>query len=114
LLFGRRVGAQGVLDAVAELGQDAFGQVARVLGDEIDADALGADQADDLLDLVDQGLGRVVEQQVGLVEEEDERGFSGSPTSGSCPRTAPEQPQQEGGIEPRAKLISVVASSTLI
>ena len=39
-----------MLNAVAQLGQDAVGNVGWVLGDEIDADALGADQAHHLLD----------------------------------------------------------------
>jgi hypothetical protein len=70
--FARRVGAERMLDAVAELGKHGFGHVERVLGDEIDADALGADQPDDLLDLLQQRLRRVVEQEVRLVEEEDQ------------------------------------------
>ena len=72
LLVARRVGAQRVLDAIAELAEHGVGHVDRVLRDEIDADALRADQAHDLLDLVEQRLGRIVEQQVRLVEEEDE------------------------------------------
>ena len=70
LLLRGRVGAQRVLDPVAELAQHRRRHVRRVLGDEIDADALGADQPHHLLDLLDQRLGRVVEQQVRLVEEE--------------------------------------------
>ena len=52
----RGEGAQRVLDAVAELGEDVAGHVVGVLGAEVDADALGADQPDDLDDLVDQRL----------------------------------------------------------
>ena len=69
-LIARGEGAQRMLDAVAELARDRVGNVDRVLGDEIDADALRADQPHDLLDLVEQRLGRVVEQQMRLVEEE--------------------------------------------
>jgi hypothetical protein len=60
------------------------GNVERVLRDEIDADALRADQAHHLLDLLQQGRRRLVEQEVRLVEEEDQLGFSMSPTSGNC------------------------------
>jgi hypothetical protein len=69
-LVARGEGAERMLDAVAELARDSVGNIDRVLGDEIDADALGADQADDLLDLVEQRLGRIVEQQMRFVEEE--------------------------------------------
>ncbi len=100
-LFGRGVGAQGVLDAVAQLGQDAVGNVGRVLGDEIDADALGADQAHDLFDLFAQGVGRVVEQQMGLVEEEDEARLFGVADLGQLFEQFRQQPQQEGGVEAR-------------
>ena len=65
-------GAQRVLEAIAELAGDVLGDIARILGDEEDPDPLGADQPHDLLDLVDQRPGRVLEQQVRLVEEEDQ------------------------------------------
>ena len=45
-----------MLNAVAHLGEHDLGHVERVLGDEIDADALRADQADDLLDLLEERL----------------------------------------------------------
>ena len=51
------------------------GQVGRRLGDEEHADALGADQPHRALDRVDERVGRVVEQQVRLVEEEHELGL---------------------------------------
>ena len=84
LLVARGEGAQRVLHAVAELRQNLVGNVERVLGDEIDPDALGADQPHHLLDLVEQRLGRIGEQQMRLVEEEHQLGLVGrSPTSGS-------------------------------
>jgi hypothetical protein len=61
-----------MLHAVAELARNGVGNVERVLGDEIDADALRADQAHDLLDFLQQRLRRVIEQEMRLVEEEDE------------------------------------------
>ena len=51
-LIARREGAQRVLDAVAELPEHRVGNVERILRDEIDADALRADQPHDLLDLL--------------------------------------------------------------
>jgi hypothetical protein len=73
-----------MLHAVAELAEHRVGDVERVLRDEIDADALGADQAHHLLDLFQQRRRRIVEQQVGLVEEEGQLGLGRSPASGSC------------------------------
>ena len=55
LLIARGEGAKGVLDAVAELAENGVGDVDGVLGDEVDADALGADEADDLLDAGAEG-----------------------------------------------------------
>lgn len=101
LALGRRVGAQGMLDPATELSEHVLGQVARVLRDEIDADALRADQADNLLDLVDQRLRRIVEQQVGFVEEEDELGLVRVADLGEPLEQFSQQPQQEGGIQTR-------------
>ncbi len=53
-LIARREGAQRMLHAVAELTQHGVGHVGRALRDEIDADALGPDQPDHLLDLLDE------------------------------------------------------------
>ena len=65
-------GANRVLDARTQLAEHVVGNVGRQLGAEEDADALGPDQLDGLLDLVQERLGRVGEQQVRLVEEEDQ------------------------------------------
>ena len=91
-----------MLDAVAQLAGDLVGDVDRVLGDEIDADALGADQAHDLLDLFEQRRRGVVEQQMGLVEKEAQLGFVGIADLGQLLEQFRQQPQQEGRIEPRA------------
>ena len=50
------IGAQRMLHPVAELRQHALRNVDRVLRDEIDADALRADEAHDALHRLDQGL----------------------------------------------------------
>ena len=88
-----------MLDAVAELGEDGLRQVERVLRDEVDADALAADEADDLFDLFDEGLRGVVEEEVGFVEEEDELGFFHVADFGQFLEEFGEQPEQEGGVE---------------
>jgi 3,4-dihydroxy 2-butanone 4-phosphate synthase/GTP cyclohydrolase II len=101
--FGRE-GAQGVLHPVAELAEHAVGHVHRVLGDEVDTDALGADQPHHLLHLVHQHLRpwRVVEEQVRLVEEEHQHGLVRIAEFRQLLEQLRQQPQQEGGIELRA------------
>ena len=88
-----------MLDPVAQLAQDRVGDVGRVLGDEIDPDALGADQAHHLLDLLQQGLRRIAEEQVSLVEEEGELGTVGVADLGQDLEELGHQPEQEGGVE---------------
>ena len=61
-----------MLKAVAKLRQDFFRYVDRVLRHEINPNPLGADQANNLLDLVEQLFRRLVEEKVRFVEEEDE------------------------------------------
>ena len=99
LLVARRVGAQRVLDPVAELAQHRLRNVERILGHEEHAHALGADQPDHLLDLVEQRLGRVVEQQVGLVEEEDHLGLVAIADLGQALEELGQQPEQEAAVE---------------
>ena len=59
-----------MLHTVGELGEHIVGDVGRALADEVYADALRADELDDLNDLLDECLGAVGEQQVRLVEKE--------------------------------------------
>lgn len=63
---------EGVLDAVAELGEDGIGNVGGVLRHEIDAYALASDESDDLFNLVNKALWGVGEERMGFVEEEYE------------------------------------------
>ncbi len=88
LLVVRRERAQRVLDAVAELAEHVGRDVLRRLGDEEDADALGADQPDRLRDRLDERLARVAEQQMRLVEEEDELGLARRRPPRAASRTA--------------------------
>ena len=85
-----------MLDAVAELPQNAHGNVAGVLGDEIHADALRANQPDDLLQRFQQRLGAVVEEQVRLVEEEHHARLVQIAAFGQQLVQLRQHPQQEG------------------
>ena len=90
-----------MLHAVAELAKHLVRDVERVLRDEVDADALRADQAHHLLDLLEQGRRRLVEQEMRLVEEEDELGFVHVADFRQLLEEFGEQPEQEGRIEAR-------------
>ena len=89
-----------MLDAVAELAQHRVGDIRRVLGHEVDPDPLGADQADHLLDLLQERLRRVPEQEVGLVEEEGQLGPVGVAHLRQDLEQLRHQPEEEGGVEP--------------
>ncbi|EXI76575.1 MAG: hypothetical protein AW10_04160 [Candidatus Accumulibacter appositus] len=100
-LVTRREGAQRVLDAVAELAENAVGNVERILGDEIDADAFRANQAHHLFDLFQQGGRRFAEQQVRLVEEEHQLRFFDIADFGQLFEKLGQQPEQESRVQPR-------------
>ena len=88
-----------MLDAVAELSEDVVGDVGRVLRDEVDADAFASDQTDDLLDLVYQRFGGVLEERVRLVEEEYQLRLVEVADFGQGGVELGEQPQQEGAVK---------------
>ncbi len=88
-----------MLHPVAQLAGHFLGNVDRVLRHEEHAHALGTDQPHDLLDLVFQRLGRIVEQQVRLVEEEHQLGLFRIAHLGQALEQLGQQPQQEGGVE---------------
>ena len=98
-LIARGIGAQCVLDPVAKLPGDLFGNVDRVLADEIDPDAFRTDQPDHLLHLVEQRLRGIVEQQVRFIKEEHQPGLFGIAHFGQRLEQFAHQPQQKGGIE---------------
>jgi len=75
LLIAWRERAQRMLNPVAELPKDDIGNVQRILCDKVNAHALRANQTNHLFDLFQQDLGRVVEQQVRLVEEKGQLRF---------------------------------------
>ena len=89
-----------MLHTVAELPQHVLGHVGGILGAKIDADPLGPDQPRDLFDLVHQCLGRVVEQQVRLVEEEHQPRLVRVAHLGQRLEQFGQQPQQERRVEP--------------
>ena len=91
------MGAQGVLDAAAQLGQDLVGHIRGRLGDEHDPDALGADEADGAHHGLQEGLGGAGEQQVGLVEEEHHGGPVRVAHLGQGLEELGQQPHEEGG-----------------
>ncbi len=66
-----------MLDAIAKLAQHGVRDIEWILRHEKYAHAFGADQAHDLLDFVEQGLRRIGEEQMRLVEEENELGLFG-------------------------------------
>ena len=101
LLLGRGVGAQGVLDAVGELGQDIVGDVGGALRDKIDADTLRADQLDHLDNFLDQGFRAVAEEQMRLVKEEDHAGFGKVADLRQLFKQLGHHPEQEGRIDGR-------------
>ena len=78
-----------------------LGHVDRVLRDEINADALRADEPHDPLDRLDQRLRRIVEQKMRLVEEEHELRLVEIAHLGQFLEQLRHQPQQEGRVEAR-------------
>jgi DNA-binding TFAR19-related protein (PDSD5 family) len=90
-----------VLDPVAELTENGIGDVERILRHEIDADALRADQAHHLFDLLQQRRRRFVEQQVRLVEEEHQLRFVEIADFRQLLEQLGQQPEQEGRVQAR-------------
>ena len=91
------MGAQGVLDPAAELGQDLVGNIRGGLGDEDDAHALGADESNRAHHGLQEGLRGTGEQQMGLVEEEHHGGLVRVADLGQGLEELGEQPHEEGG-----------------
>jgi hypothetical protein len=69
-LVPRGEGAQGMLYPVAQLAEYGIRDIKGILGDKIDPDPFGADQAHNLFDPVFQYLGEIFEKEVRLIEEE--------------------------------------------
>ena len=109
-----RVGAERVLEAVAELAQHDLRHVGRRLRDEIDADALRADQAHDLFDLVERALRRVGER-AGAPRRRRRRASAcrDRRLRGAAPRVRSSSQSRKRGVEPR-RATSCSAASTFI
>ena len=90
-----------MLHAVAELTEDRVRNIRRALRHEVDAHALRPDQAHDLLDLVDEGSRRIVEQQMGLIEKEHEGGLVGIADFREMLEKLRKHPQQERRVQLR-------------
>ncbi len=93
-----------MLHAVAQLAQHLIGHIGRGMGDEEDAHALGANEAGHQLDLLQEGLVRIAEQQMRLVEEEDQLGPIQVADLGQRLVQAGQQPQHEGREQDRPVL----------
>ena len=98
-LVARSEGTKRVLHAVAQLACHFLGNIDGVLRHEIDAHALRTDQSHHSLDGVLQGVRRIVEQQVRLVEEEHQLRLLRVAHLRQAFEQFGQQPQQEGGIE---------------
>ncbi|MCY1291948.1 hypothetical protein D9M70_411550 [compost metagenome] len=69
--------------------------------DEVDAHALGSDEAHDLFDALRQHLRRIVEEQVRLVEEEHQLRLVRVAHLGQFLEQLRKQPKQEGRVKTR-------------
>ena len=70
-----------MLQLVAQLCQYAFGYVGWLLGDKVNTDALGTDEADNLFNLIQKGLRCILKNQMSFVKKTI-LGLSKSPASG--------------------------------
>jgi len=70
-----------VLDAVAELAQNGFGDIERVLRHEVDADALGPDERTTCSIFSSSAFGASVNSRCASSKKNTSFGLSGSPTS---------------------------------
>ena len=88
-----------MLNPVVQLRGHRVRNVDRVLGDEIYAHTFGPDKADDLFDLLKQGLWCIVEQQMRLIKEENELRLVRIANFRKRFEQFGKQPQKECGIE---------------
>ena len=91
-LIGGREGAKSVLHAIAELAENGVRDIEGILRDEINANTLGTNQADNLDDFLFDRLGKIGEEQVGFIKEENELGLFGIADFGEAFEKAGEQP----------------------
>src|SRR4029453_16157012 len=104
LLVARRVCTQGVLNSITKLAQNLVRHIVWKLGAEVHADAFGSDQANDLLHALAQRLGRVVEEQLGFIEEENDLRLVQVPHFGQVFEELRQKPEQKARIQPRLQV----------
>ena len=90
-----------MLYSVTDLSENAFGNVGGVLCDKPNADALGANKSNDLLNFVNQCFGCVVEQEMSFVKEERKLGLFKVAGFGEHFIDLGEHPQKERSVEKR-------------
>lgn len=90
-----------MLNAIAQLGQDRIGNVARILRDEVNTNPLRADEFDCLLDLIDQGARGPIEQQVRFIKEKCNTGPVRIANFGQFLKKLGQQPKQHQRIKIR-------------
>src|SRR5262249_41538525 len=91
--------AERMLDPIAKLSRDPVWHIARTLRHIINADAFGADQPGDALDLFEHGLGGAVEQQMRLVEQENQLRLVEIANLGQRLKQLVQHPQQKRRVE---------------
>ena len=85
-----------MLNARAKLSKNLVGDVGGGLGDKHNAHALGTDQTNRLHNRLQELLGGVGEEQVGLVEEEDQLGLIRIAHFGQRLEKLSQEPHEEG------------------
>ena len=99
LLVARCESTQSVLNTIAQLAQHDIRNIQRVLADEKDSDSLRTNQTHHLFDLLHQRFGRLVEQQMGFVEEEDHLWFFWISDFRQVLEQLRKHPQQKGRVK---------------
>src|SRR4029453_4653153 len=100
LLVARRVRTQGVLNPITKLAQNFVRHIVWKLGAEVHADAFGSDEANDLLHALAQRLGRVVEEQLGFIEEENDLRLVQIPHFGQVFEELRQEPEKKARKKP--------------
>ena len=90
-----------MLHPVAHLLQHIVRHIEGILGDEINANALGADELHGLLNFLHEARGRIVKQQMSLIEEENQLGFFRIAHFRHFLKQLREEPEEECGVELR-------------
>ncbi len=101
LLVARRIGAKRMLHPVAHLRQHTVGHIERVLGDKINADALGADEFHGLRDFFQKARRRIVKKQMGFIEEENQFWLFRIAHFRHFLKQLRQEPEKERGVELR-------------